>query len=300
MTQALFSSPVGRLLMAGRALGTWTLSSMFHRRPATASRGRDRTDGSDDDCRRSMRSVLESHVIPRLVQAHPVGDRAAAGGAATRSLEAEVRGFAHSCAIGDRDGATALIDRLCDEGIGQEAIFVDLIAPAARHLGAQWEDDLVSFTDVTIGLVIMHEAIHAMGYEYLDGPQDAGRVRRVMLASAPGSQHVLGLSIVSEFFRSAGWQVVLEVSPSSVELCHAVRNEWFDLVGVSVGLDAQLESLPALVARLKAASRNPATPVLLGGPVFSLRECTPAEFGAQAICLDARGSVALAESLLVE
>ena len=119
-----------------------------------------------------------------------------------------------------------------------------------------------------------------------------------MLASAPGSQHVLGLSIVSEFFRSAGWQVVLEVSPSSQELCHAVQNEWFDLVGLSVALDAQLEELPALVARLKGASRNPGTPVLLGGPVFSVRDCAPEAFGAQAICLDARDSVVLAQSLL--
>ena len=298
MTQALFSSPVGRLLLAGKALGAWTLSSMFHRRPArTVVRNRDRSVGDEDECRRSMRSVLESHVIPRLVQAHHVG-AVPATGRDTRSLEPEVAGFARCCAVGDRQAAAAVIERLREAGIGQEHIFVDLIAPAARRLGEQWEEDEVSFTDVTIGLVLMHEVIHSMGYEYLDGPQHAGGVRRVMLASAPGSQHVLGLSIVSEFFRSAGWQVVLEVSQSSQELCHAVQNEWFDLVGLSVALDAQLEELPALVARLKGASRNPGTPVLLGGPVFSVRDCAPEAFGAQAICLDARDSVVLAQSLL--
>jgi MerR family transcriptional regulator, light-induced transcriptional regulator len=77
-----------------------------------------------------------------------------------------------------------------------------------------------------------------------------------------------------------------------------VKNEWFDLVGLSVALDAQLPSLADLVASLKAASRNPATPVLLGGPVFSLRDLRAESFGAQAICLDARESVPLALSVL--
>ena len=137
-----------------------------------------------------------------------------------------------------------------------------------------------------------------MGYEYHDGPQQGSGVKRVMLASAPGSQHVLGLSIVSEFFRKAGWQVVLEVSPSRTELCHAVQNEWFDLVGLSVALDSQLDALSALVGSLKSASRNPSTPVLLGGPAFTIGSHRAEAFGAEAICVDARECVPLAISVM--
>ena len=288
----------------GRAFRGWSLSSMLDpRRASSDDRGDDLSDlrasqGGDDDCRRSMRSVLETQIIPRLVLAHRQGTVRAEPSRSLRPRPEDILMLAQRCAAGDRAGAASLIEGLRAQGLEQDSVLVDLIGPAARHLGTQWEDDRASFADVTLGLVLMHELIHSMGYEYHDGPQEAGVVRRVMLASAPGSQHVLGLSIVSEFFRKAGWQVVLEVSPSSAELCRAVKNEWFDLVGVSVALDAQLRSLPALVANLKAASRNPVTPILLGGPVFGLRDHRAESFGAQAICLDARESVRLALSVL--
>lgn len=289
------------MVMWGRALRGLSLSSMLDpRRASSDERGDERSvqQGNDDDCRRSMRTVLETQIIPRLVQAHRQGSAHEVASATPRPRRDDILALARRCAAGDRAGAARIIEELRSQGLEQDVVLVDLIGPAARYLGEQWEDDRASFSDVTVGLVLMHELIHWMGYEYHDGPQEAGAVRRVMLASAPGSQHVLGLSIVSEFFRKAGWQVVLEVSPSSAELCRAVKNEWFDLVGVSVALDAQLPGLPELVKKLKTASRNPATPVLLGGPVFGLREHRAESFGAQAICLDARESVRLGLSVL--
>ena len=299
MHLAFSTSSVGRMLRLGRAIGHWSLSSMFERRTPRASKSSDRTAATDDECRRSMRTVLESHIIPRLVQAHRIGGESqAANDTASRLLGEEVIVFGRFCADGRREQATELIARLRAEGLEPEDIFVELITPAARYLGQQWEEDRLGFPEVTVGLVLMHEVIHGMGYEYHDGPQQGGGVKRVMLASAPGSQHVLGLSIVSEFFRKAGWQVVLEVSPSQTELCHAVQNEWFDLVGISVALDSQLDALGALVGSLKGASRNPSTPVLLGGPVFSLGSHRAEAFGAQAICVDARECVPLALSVM--
>ncbi len=298
MHLAFSASPFSRMLRLSRAISSWTLSSMFERRVSNPPRSSGRSTVTDDECRRSMRTVLESDIIPRLVQAHRIGEDRAANDTASRMLGDEIAAFADFCAGGKRQQAALLIERLRADGLDQDGVFLDLITPAARHLGQQWEEDLLGFAEVTVGLVLMHELIHGMGYEYHNGPQTAGGVKRVMLASAPGSQHVLGLSIVSEFFRKAGWQVVLEVSPSHTELCHAVQNEWFDLVGLSVALDSQLDVLSGFVDSLKAASRNPTTPVLLGGPVFSIGAHRAETFGAQAICVDARDCVKLALATL--
>ncbi len=279
-----------------QALYGWWLSSMHQpRQRSPARKAHDGQGTGDDDCRRSMRGVLEDQIIPRLLVAHRDG---AVNARPTGRLDAHVAAFAAVCAAGDRAAADRFIAQLRAEGHEADSVMVDLVGPAALLLGREWEDDRRSFVDVTLGLVLMHEIIHTMGYEYRDGPKQAGQVQRVMLASAPGSQHVLGLSIVSEFFRKAGWQVVLEVSPSGTELCHAVRNEWFDLIGLSVALDAQLPTLAVLIGQLKAASRNPAMPVLLGGPVFTLSSQQAARFGAQAICTDAREAVATAHALV--
>jgi methanogenic corrinoid protein MtbC1 len=245
-----------------------------------------------------MKSALESQIIPRLLQSHRAP---ASNGPAWRSTQfdaAEVARFAKLCAAADRDGAVRAVQALQAAGIDQEAIFVDLIGPAARHLGDAWEQDHIGFADVTVALIIMHAIVHEMGYEYRAGPQSAGRTKRVMLASAPGSQHVLGLSMVSECFRTAGWQVAIEVSPSADGLCRAAGNEWFDVVGLSVALDSQLAAMPALIAALRVASRNPTTALILGGPIFTVQHRLAQEFGAQGICLDARDAVLLASELV--
>jgi methanogenic corrinoid protein MtbC1 len=191
---------------------------------------------------------------------------------------------------------TQFIDELLHQGITTDRIFLELIAPAARQLGLMWEQDLCDFTEVTCGLVRMHEITHRLGFEYQNGPQLGGDVQRIMLASAPGSQHFLGMTIVSDFFRKAGWDVVIEISVSEKELVHAVSNEWFDVIGISCATEAQLKTLPGLIRALKAASGNPEPGVLLGGPIFTVQTHNARSLGADGICVDVKEAVALAAS----
>jgi methanogenic corrinoid protein MtbC1 len=336
MTLHPLSPPLSRLFTWGQRWSRPLLASMFGSSAGAPAPSPDRAGtgpaGPADDCRAAMRQVLESQVIPRLLQAtrpaatlsgpsdlHPTAGPAAndttvatrrplASVAATpisapapasvAPSQDDVESFASVCAQGDRAACHQHAERLQAAGLHAEAVLTELVAPAARHLGQRWEDDTLDFASVTVGLVLMHELVHALGYGVHDGPLVGGQVRRVMLASAPGSQHMLGLSIVSEFFRKAGWQVVLEVSPSRTELCRAVANEWFDLIGLSVGVDTQLAELPALVQQLRTASRSPMPPVLLGGPVFLQRDLAAEAFGAQAICRDARESLGIASALV--
>ena len=126
----------------------------------------------------------------------------------------------------------------------------------------------------------------------------SGEIKRVMISSAPGSEHMLGASIVSEFFRKEGWQVVLEVSPTARELVQAVQREWFDAIGLSVSIDAQLKDLADLVKNIKSASLNPRAVVMLGGPIFTVMDLQASDFGADGISTDAQKAVVLAISLL--
>ena len=256
------------------------------------------TGGDGTQCRATMSQVIQTQIMPRLLQVTRRTTFSSIRATAAGLPAAEVEAFAQACAAGNRQACHALVERLRSSGLNPENLLVDLVAPAARLLGQSWDEDRLDFTSVTSGLMLMHEVVHAFGYEIQDGPTESGDIRRVMLASAPGSQHLLGLSIISEFFRNAGWQVVLEISTSGAELARAVSREWFDLVGVSVALDSQLADLPELVNRLRLASRNPLVPVMLGGPIFLLRDLDAQQFGAQAICVDARESLKIAQSLM--
>ncbi len=254
----------------------------------------------EDDCKDSLLTVIEKQIIPRLLNVQnffsksPQIQRPSAPVAELPEFKA----FTQHCLDNDSASANAIVDALSAQGIPQDRIFLELITPAARHLGVLWEQDRCSFTQVTCGLAIMHQMIYRLGYESPVKHHGEGDPDRLMLACAPGSQHFLGLTIVAEFFRQAGTEVVLEISSTESELLRAVASEWFDVVGISVALDAQLPALPALIANLRKSSGNPRTLVVLGGPIFLLKTLSPHDLGADAIFTDANDAVAAVKQLV--
>ena len=283
--------------LSGLALSIWG------RQPATQPTSPAANDPkvSIDQCKTSLLSVIESQIIPRLLDAHPgvqhlqLDSQAVEGVGVT---EEDMLAFAHACLAADSQAVFAQIDLLQSKGVGSKTIFLDIITPAARYLGDMWSQDHMDFTLVAQGLLRMHHAMRHLGYESQDGPQTAGDIRRIMLASAPGSQHILGLAMVSEFFRAEHWQVVVEISTSESVLIHAVSHEWFDVIGLSVGLVEQLPEIPALIQRLKTASRNPNAFVSLGGPALLQPDIQAHSLGADAVSVNAAEAVNLAGDLM--
>jgi methylmalonyl-CoA mutase cobalamin-binding subunit len=105
--------------------------------------------------------------------------------------------------------------------------------------------------------------------------------------------------MVSGFFRKAGWQVVLEISSQKAALLHTVGQEWFDLVGLSISTEAQLQEVTGLVTAMKSNAKNNELQVLVGGPIFSLpRFETDQTFGGAYICNDPQAAVTLADRLV--
>ena len=250
----------------------------------------------DEGCRHLISSVIETQIIPRLLQAHPsgAGRLAQETHQTIRIPESAVVEFANLCLLNDAILANSFADQLVRDGLSHETIFMQLITPAARYLGVAWETDTADFVQVTNGLMRMHEITHRIGFEYQAGPRKPGPRNRIMLACAPGSQHILGLTIVSEFFNKEGWQTVVEISSSAEGLIHAAANEWFDVIGISVAIESQLDGLETLVTGIRKASQNANVAILLGGPIFTLRHFDATEFGACEICTDPKVAVKLA------
>ena len=250
----------------------------------------------DEGCRHLISSVIETQIIPRLLQAHPsgAGRLAQETHQTIRIPESDVVEFANLCLLNDAILANSFADQLVRDGLSHETIFMQPITPAARYLGVAWETDTADFVQVTNGLMRMHEITHRIGFEYQAGPRKPGPRNRIMLACAPGSQHILGLTIVSEFFNKEGWQTVVEISSSAEGLIHAAANEWFDVIGISVAIESQLDGLETLVAGIRNASQNAKVAILLGGPIFTLRHFDATEFGACEICTDPKVAVKLA------
>ena len=59
-----------------------------------------------------------------------------------------------------------------------------------------------------------------------------------------------------------------------------------------------MNDLATLIAQIKKLSRNRRVVILLGGPIFTLKQYKASEFGAGAICTDAKDAVSMALSLI--
>jgi hypothetical protein len=77
-----------------------------------------------------------------------------------------------------------------------------------------------------------------------------------MLVPLPGSQHTLGLFMVSEFFRRGGWKVWGELAASEADIVTAIKTQHFDLVGLSVSTEDQLPALARFVAQYLLLNPN--------------------------------------------
>ena len=259
-----------------------------------------RADGGSPDRMAWLVRTIEAEIIPRLMLAHRGGAAVVepdlgAGIAPTADDVIELARIAL-----DQEAAVAVrfIEAFRAEGVALDTIYLDLLAPAARHLGDMWEADLCDFTQVTVGLWRLQQVMYDLSPAFQNDVEYGVKSRRAMLVPAPGSQHTLGLFMVAEFFRRAGWDVWGEPSATAPDLLEAVRSEWFDVIGFSVGAEVQLEGLSSVILALKRASRNPAVRVLLGGPVASQIPDLHTRLGADATAFDANQALTVAEALL--
>jgi methanogenic corrinoid protein MtbC1 len=203
-----------------------------------------------------------------------------------------------SLVLKSHDGAEAYLQSLLRRGVDFDALCLQLLAPAARHLGELWTADLCDFTDVTIALSRLQGLVRYLSVGAQRPPRAGGLGRRALLVPAPGEQHTLGLTMVCDFFRSSGWAVCADAPGSPDALLGLVQERHFDLVGFSIGNDRCITALGELIRSIRQQSRNRSIRVLAGGPLLVVRPQIAVLVGADATAADARQAMLEAERLV--
>ena len=198
----------------------------------------------------------------------------------------------------DENIAHACVEAMRARGVPVESIYLDLLAPVARHLGELWEQDLCDFTEVTLGLGRLQQVLRELSPAFGQSVDHPTNGRRVLLLPAPGEQHTFGLVMVGEFFRRAGWDVAGGPWESGCDPVAMVRREWFDVIGFSAATDIHLAQLGDCVAGVRQASLNTHLGIMVGGPVFASHPEYVALVQADAAAADGRHAPLLAEQLV--
>ncbi len=162
----------------------------------------------------------------------------------------------------EKDPATDMVFNLFEEGAGLDHVYLDHLAPAARLLGAWWDLDEISFSDVAIGTGRIYGIMrHVRTYA---GPAAAGdRTRSAVFAAVPGEAHTLGITMAADLFRERGWKVKALLGRSHDEIMTEISRDRSPVIGLSSGGPRTVEPLARLIVAIRMA--RPTAHVMVGG-----------------------------------
>jgi hypothetical protein len=207
-------------------------------------------------------SVIESNLLPRLLRNH----RTAARVGPDRPTVEEFEAFFAHLMRDDEPALAASIEHPLARGVAMETVFSDLLVAAHARMasaGAVEASDLVA---QTVAIARLHELLrrHSRAFQAERMPRVSDR--RVLLMAREGDLHGFGMSLAGEFFRHAGWDVVVSVTEDPAVEAQRVRGARFDVAGVWVGHAGLAAWARDLVAALRASSCHQPLVFLACGP----------------------------------
>ena len=241
--------------------------------------------------------VVRREVLPRLMRTHlPEGEHETKRNQhAGASLSVGLEDFVHVLLKPDPEESLGFVEKMRAEGAAHRAIFLELLAPAARRLGSLWDNDDCDFMEVAVGVQRLQRILRVLSPMRSGGEGGDGGRSRVLLLPAPGETHLFGIAIVEKFFLDAGW----DVTPSTErDFLEKVSASWFDVIGFSMSYHRNLDKLGQAVAAARRRSANPDLRVLVGGPAFLDNPDLVAKVGADAMAIDAPSAVVSATNLI--
>jgi methanogenic corrinoid protein MtbC1 len=239
--------------------------------------------------------ALTPHLPEALRQGSPVGPRLVGGttfaGKSAIDL-AQIQILAQACLQG-LDAARQVVFGWQRQGQSLEDIYLQGITPCARLLGDWWCADRLDFALTTIASAHLQQLLHDFSAEFLQETPNERLGWSLLLLTEPGAQHSLGLFMLSEFFKRAGWTVTVGVPQDVTEFKRLFQSDWFDMVGISVSTDRHLHALASLLPQLRDSADNLDLRVFVGGPMAHVAPERLNGLGAKVLAEDAPVAVSL-------
>ncbi len=179
-----------------------------------------------------------------------------------RAAEGISRSYGDALRAADGEAAERVALECLREGMGVEALYERVIAPAMWRIGCLWEEGAITIADEHLATALTHRVMASV-YGSSFG-RAKSRPGRILLAVVEGQRHALGLRMAADVLELGGYEVNYLGGDVPLDaLVSAIAAREPDLVGLSSTLTRCTSSLRAAVSQL--GESFPETPVLLGG-----------------------------------
>lgn len=168
---------------------------------------------------------------------------------------------------GDERGARQLVESALAAGATPSEVHVDIIGPALRAVGQQWEDGHLGVGDEHLATSVALRLIGWLGPLFLRRGKRRGTV---VLGSVPGDRHSIPVTIASDILRERGFDIV-ELGADVPAESFAEAAAGADRL-VAVGACVTLSERRAAVSEVSRAleSSKVQVPLIVGGAGWQL------------------------------
>ena len=165
----------------------------------------------------------------------------------------------------DPDAGIAFIEKVRAQGASVETVYLAYLAEAAKMLGTWWENDEVTFADVTVATGHIYAVMR--GLRPLFRPSETMPTQPTALfTGVPGENHLLGVAMASDLFRKEGWDIALKRDMTHDEIVQYAAQTQPPLIGLSAGGEHALVNLARLVIALRINLPN--SSIMVSGAIL--------------------------------
>lgn len=174
--------------------------------------------------------------------------------------------FCNALISDDSDAAMAMIRQEKRDGLSLEAIYLGTLSDAARRLGEMWEDDNLSFLQMSVAAGRIFAIMRHMRSQIVSPTRDA-TVRQALFATVPGELHTLGVTMAADMFRDRGWEIDLRTAYEHEELLASITDRPYRIIGLSAGHPSTMLALTRLVVALRIT--HPQAHIIVSGRIVA-------------------------------
>ncbi|MEU2222141.1 B12-binding domain-containing protein [Streptomyces sp. NPDC018347] len=194
-------------------------------------------------------------------------------------------------ADGDEHSAAAVVHDALDEGMSEETLLLEVIAPVQERVGAEWAADRMSVAQEHAATAISERVIASLAHR---PDRDRGPVYRgrVTVSCVDGEWHALPARLVAEVLTLHGWRVdyLGAQTPTPHLIAHLHLTDPAAVL-LSGSLPTHLATAHAAITACQAVG----VPVLAGGRAFGPGGRYARALRADRWAADARAAVAVLE-----
>ena len=176
------------------------------------------------------------------------------------------------------------------DGVEVESIYIGYVAGAARRLGEMWDNDEVSFVQVTLGCAKLYRIIRGLRHIVAPGIIYGRDEIPAMFALVPGETHTLGIEIATDMFRRNGWDVDMMVGLEHDLLIDQAERRSYQAIVLVANSDAMVTSLIRLILALRIT--QPLAHIVVAGNILDHYPDIMHMVGADAVIKDIETAIA--------